>query len=125
AVSTPPSFDVTVIAAPDAVDARPDAADAVVYHAVRSDAPFTYVTIGPGAGYEVVYEDGTPGGTGGIVMIELFVVPAAHDDRFLTAWTEERDDLITRQGYLGTRLFRAVGDADFRFVELSRWSSPL
>ena len=122
-MSRPRSYDVTIIAA--APDALPDAAGAVVYRAVRSDAPFPYVCIGPGDGYDVVHEDGTPDGSTGVVAIELFVVPAGQDEGFLAAWAEERDDRTGRRGYLGSRLFRATAEAEYRFVELARWSSPL
>jgi hypothetical protein len=33
--------------------------------------------------------------------------------------------LAQQRGYLGTRLHRSVGPADFRFVDITRWSSPL
>ncbi|HKR97870.1 MAG TPA: antibiotic biosynthesis monooxygenase [Candidatus Dormibacteraeota bacterium] len=33
--------------------------------------------------------------------------------------------LAEQPGYLGTRLHRSVGPADFRFVNIARWSSPL
>src|SRR3954452_7182243 len=108
-----------------AVHDEAPAAGAAGYQAFRGDAPFPYVSIGPGDGYEVVHEDGTPERRGGVVQIEFFVVPAGQEERFLASCWEGRDELTGRQGYLGTRLFRAVGDAEFRFVELARWSSPL
>jgi hypothetical protein len=33
--------------------------------------------------------------------------------------------LAARQGFLGTRLYRSLGSADFPFVTIVRWSSPL
>ena len=33
--------------------------------------------------------------------------------------------LAKQRGYLGTRLYRSVAAADFRFVDTTRWSSPL
>jgi hypothetical protein len=33
--------------------------------------------------------------------------------------------LAQQQGYHGTRLHRSLTPADFRFVNIARWSSPL
>jgi heme-degrading monooxygenase HmoA len=52
-------------------------------------------------------------------------VPAGEDDAFLAGWDDARAVLAAQQGYLGARLYRATGPADFRFVDLTRWSSPL
>ncbi len=62
---------------------------------------------------------------GGTVLIEPFEVPDDRDDEFLTAWETTHAILAGRPGYLGTRLHRADGPADFRFVNVVRWSSPL
>jgi len=78
----------------------------------------------PGA-YEVVHEDGAPDGTDGVVLINPFEVPEEQDERFLAAWGAARDRLAARPGYLGTRLHRSLAPADFRFVNIARWSSPL
>jgi heme-degrading monooxygenase HmoA len=75
--------------------------------------------------YEVVYEDGQSDGTDGVLLINLFEVPSESDDGFLAGWHETRAFLAGRPGYLGTRLHRSVGPADFRFVNIARWSSPL
>ena len=75
--------------------------------------------------YEVVHADGTPDGTDGVILINAFEVPADDDERFVTGWHRARDLLANQPGYLGTRLHRSLGPADFRFVNIARWSSPL
>jgi len=75
--------------------------------------------------YEVAHEDGEPEGAGGVVLINPFDVPGDEDARFLTEWERVRGRFAARQGYLGTRLHRSLGPADFRFVNIARWSSPL
>jgi heme-degrading monooxygenase HmoA len=75
--------------------------------------------------YEIVREDGSPAGDGGVILINAFEVPPGDDARFLTGWEGARAALATQRGYLGTRLHRAVGPADFGFVNIARWSSPL
>jgi heme-degrading monooxygenase HmoA len=77
--------------------------------------------------YETVHEDGSADGDDGVVLINPFEVPADDDDdeAFLAAWKAARDVLAANRGYLGTRLHRSLGPADFRFVNVARWSSPL
>jgi heme oxygenase (mycobilin-producing) len=75
--------------------------------------------------YEVVHEDGEPEGSAGVTLINAFEVPAESDEPFLAGWHRARELLAGRQGYLGTRLHRSVGPADYRFVNVARWSSPL
>jgi heme-degrading monooxygenase HmoA len=75
--------------------------------------------------YEVVHEDGAPDGTEGVILINAFEVPPDADEPFLAGWTRARDLLAAAAGYLGTRLHRSLGPADFRFVNVARWSSPL
>ena len=92
--------------------------------------PFSFVRLGAGdAGtgrYEVVHEDGEPDGHEGTALIAPVEVGADDEERFLAAWHAVRDVLAGQRGYLGARLHRAIGeDADFRFVALVRWSSPL
>ena len=58
--------------------------------------------------YEVVREDGEPGGEGGVVLINPFEVPPGEDERFLARWERARDALAARPGYLGTRLHRSL-----------------
>jgi heme-degrading monooxygenase HmoA len=75
--------------------------------------------------YEVVHEDGTLDGGDGVVLINPFAVPAEADEPFLEGWQRARRLLAAQHGYLGTRLHRSLGPADFRFVNIARWSSPL
>jgi heme oxygenase (mycobilin-producing) len=75
--------------------------------------------------YEVVHEDGTPDREGGVIRINHVEVPAGEDARFMAGWERTRAALASERGYLGTRLHRSVGAADFRFVDFARWSSPL
>jgi heme oxygenase (mycobilin-producing) len=75
--------------------------------------------------YEVVLENGEPDGAEGVVLINLFEVPAEDDEPFVAGLHRARELLAGRPGYLGTRLYRSLGPADFRFVNVARWSSPL
>lgn len=75
--------------------------------------------------YEVVHEEGEPDATGGVILINPFEVPAEADAAFVAGWQRARGLLAERPGYLGTRLHRSVGPADYRFVNVARWSSPL
>jgi heme-degrading monooxygenase HmoA len=108
-------------------EAEPSADAGTVYRALRRDVPFRFVVIGgdQSAPYEVIREDGSVDDPGGTVLIEPFEVPADRDDEFLSGWEKAHAVVATRPGYLGTRLHRATGPADFRFVEVARWSSPL
>jgi heme-degrading monooxygenase HmoA len=107
-----------------------------LFRALRSDADLRFVDVArvdaaeerfasrPSL-YEVVHEDGTPDREGGVVLINHVEVPAGEDARFMGGWERAREALASERGYLGTRLHRSVGAADFRFVEFARWSSPL
>jgi len=75
--------------------------------------------------YEIVREDAMRDVAGGVVLINPFEVPADADERFLAGWDQAREALAPQRGYLGTRLHRSLAPADFRFVNLARWSSPL
>jgi heme-degrading monooxygenase HmoA len=97
---------------------------AVLYRALRDDVDFRFAEIGDGGGYEIVREDGTPDTEGGCLLINPFAVPEGDEEPFLAAWERAREALAGQRGYLGTRLYRSAG-ADFRFVNLARWSSPL
>jgi hypothetical protein len=59
------------------------------------------------------------------VLIDPFDVPPDADAAFLAEWHAARVESAAHRGYQGTRLYRAVGPADARFVAFSRWSSPL
>ena len=63
--------------------------------------------------------------TGTVTLINAFEVPPEADERFVAGWDAARRLLSGHRGYLGTRLHRSVGPADFRFVNVARWSSPL
>jgi len=123
----------------------------VLHQAIRADAEFRFVNVArvdsadawrqaisdpafPGAQmpftahaglYEIVYEDGEPDGSDGVVLINLFEVPPDADESFVAGWQRARDLLAAQPGYLGTRLHRGLEPADFRFVNIARWSSPL
>jgi hypothetical protein len=103
----------------------PSRGGATVYRALREDVAFRFVTIAPGDAYEVVHADGDPDGAGGVVLVEPYEVPPVEDERFVTAWREAHAALATRRGYLGGRLYRGLGPAEPRWVEIARWSSPL
>lgn len=103
---------------------REAARPAVLYRALRDDVDFRFAEIGEGGSYEIVREDGVPDTEGGCVLINAFEVPATDDERFLTGWAGALAALAGRRGYLGTRLHRSA-EAEFRFVNVARWSSPL
>jgi heme oxygenase (mycobilin-producing) len=112
-------------------------ASAVLHRALRPDVDFRFVVVGPAGGrailpfpahlgqYEVVREHGAPDTSGGVLLIDAVEVPDGDDERFLDEWDVARETLAGQQGYLGTRLHRSIGRADFRFVDIVRWSSPL
>jgi hypothetical protein len=111
----------------------------VVHRAWRPDAEFRFVVVASDAtaaipdtgftahasAYEVIHEDGVPDGTQGVALINPFEVPSDDDERFVAGWARVHGMLSQQRGYLGTRLHRAVAAADFRFVNIARWSSPL
>lgn len=104
----------------------------VLYRALREDVDFRFVAVAQVEGraahpslYEVVHEEGDPDGSEGATLINPFEVPEGGDEQFLAGWEHARAALADQRGYLGTRLHRSVGDADLRFVNLARWSSPL
>jgi heme-degrading monooxygenase HmoA len=99
-----------------------------VYRALRDDVPFRFAAVAPdaaGAAYEIAFEDGDPDGAGGVVRIEPFAVAPGEDEGFVAAWHAAREALAAQRGNLGTRLLRAVAPAPFRYVAVTRWSSPL
>ena len=114
---------------------RPAAPGVVLYRALRADVDFRFVAVGGDrppaefrahAGmYDVVRADGTPDVAGGVVLVNPFEVPEGDDERFLAGWERAREALTLQRGYLGRRLHRSAGPADFRNVEIARWSSPL
>jgi heme-degrading monooxygenase HmoA len=122
-------------------EVRPDADEAflatwnaspttTLYRALREDVRFRFVVVAQAtprdhAQYEVVREDGRPDVSGGVRLINPFEVPPGDDERFIAGWEAARATLNRQQGYLGTRLHRATGEAEFRFVNIAAWSSPL
>ncbi|HEX6695164.1 MAG TPA: antibiotic biosynthesis monooxygenase family protein, partial [Solirubrobacteraceae bacterium] len=105
---------------------------AVLYRALRADVDFRFVAVAPvddgspaPGHYEVVREEGAPDGSEGVTLINPFEVPEGEDERFVAGWERARAALADQRGYLGTRLHRALGESDLRFVNLARWSSPL
>jgi heme-degrading monooxygenase HmoA len=106
----------------------------VLHRALRADVDFRFVELAdvdaatyashPGL-YEVVHEDGAPDGSEGVVLVNPFEVPAGEGEPFVAAWQRVREVFAAQRGYLGTRLHRSVGGADFRYVNVARWSSPL
>jgi heme-degrading monooxygenase HmoA len=75
--------------------------------------------------YEIVHEEGAPDGTEGVTLINPFEVPPGEDERFTAGWERVRAALAAQRGCLGTRLHRSLGAAELRFVDVTRWSSPL
>jgi heme-degrading monooxygenase HmoA len=133
------------------VAAKDDLGATAVHRALRPDVDFRFVVIArvgspdrwrallpdtglPGGDmpfpahpglYETAAERGDVDGAGGVVLIDAFEVPPDADDRFLGGWEAAREALSGKRGFLGTRLHRSLGPADFRFVSVARWSSPL
>jgi heme-degrading monooxygenase HmoA len=110
--------------------------EATLHRALRPDAEFRFVAVGGRhppesrfdahtSDYEMLREVGTPDVAGGVALIDLFEVPDDQDERFLEGWERMREALAQQRGYLGTRLHRSLAPADFRFVDVARWSSPL
>jgi heme oxygenase (mycobilin-producing) len=155
AFEVPPDADDAFIAgwehARGSLTHRDGAGATALHRALRRDAEFRFVNVAvfesaeawrqaisdgdPSGGaipftahsglYEVVHEEGTPDGAGGVILINPFEVPADDDERFLTGWDGAREVLATQRGYLGTRLHRSLAAARFRYVNIARWSSPL
>jgi hypothetical protein len=122
----PPADDDRFVAAWDR--ARDRDAPAALYRALREDVGFRFVEVAHAADpplYEVAHEDGAPDGAEGVIRIEGFEVPPGADERFLAGWRAAHAALAAQPGYQGARLHRAVGEAELRFVEIARWSSPL
>jgi hypothetical protein len=108
------------------LDAAPEAVAAGTLHrALRADVRFPFVVIGAGEEYEVAAERGTVDIEGGVLLIAPFEVPDGEDDAFLAAREAARAVLAEQRGHMGTRLLRATGDPAFRYVDVTRWSSPL
>jgi heme oxygenase (mycobilin-producing) len=108
-------------------------ASAVLYRALRADVDFRFVAVArveddassASGCYEAIHEEGAPDGSQGVTLVNPFEVPEGQDQRFVAGWGRVRAALADQRGHLGTRLHRSVGEGDFRFVSLARWSSPL
>jgi hypothetical protein len=86
-----------------------------------ADTPFP----AHGGLYATDAEDGEPDGAGGVLLISPSEVPGGDEERFAAAWGAVQDLLAPRQGYLGSRLHRAIEPGGYSFVPVVRWSSPL
>ena len=63
---------------------------------------------------------------GQTTAIVAYEVMAEDEDRFLEAWQLAQDYLGEQSGFIDTALHKATSAAaDFRFVNVARWSSPL
>lgn len=131
-------FEVPVEADAEFLDGWESAgAPGTLYRALRPDVDFRFVSVAtdPDAvemrfeahsgRYEIVHEDGAPLGSQGTTLVNPFEVSPDDEEAFLAGWSRAREVLAEQRGYLGTRLHRSVGAADFRFVNVARWSSPL
>ena len=119
--AVPPGEDEDFLAA----WAEDGAPGATLYRALRDDADFRFAELREDGGeYEVVRSDGRADAEAGCVLINPFEVPAGEDGSFLAAWETARAALADARGYLGSQLHHAP-EADFRFVNVARWSSPL
>jgi hypothetical protein len=151
AFEVPPDADAAFVAGWErarAFLAERDAARASALHrALRADVALRFVhtalvdspaawrdAVQPGAGtpfpahgglYDVEAEDGEPDGAGGVLLIAPSEVPGGEEERFAAAWSAVRDLLAPRQGYLGSRLHRAIEPGRYPYVPVVRWSSPL
>jgi heme-degrading monooxygenase HmoA len=62
--------------------------------------------------------------TGGVTLINSFVVPAGREEAFQALWSATSSYFRAQPGYLSLRLHRAISpDAHYRFVNVARWSS--
>jgi len=125
AVEVPPAADETFLRS---------RGGGVLHRALRADVALRFVEF-DGAGpadarfpshaglYEIVQEAGEPEGAGGVLLISF--LEAREDERLVAARERIGEAWSGCRGHLGTRLYRDTGDADFRFVEVTRWSSPL
>ena len=57
-------------------------------------------------------------------LINCFEVPVGADEEFRARWEGVNDYMRTKDGYLGHRLHRSLGDdARYRYVNVAFWSS--
>lgn len=58
-----------------------------------------------------------------VTLINIFEVPAGDEDEFIAAWEKTRDYLKTYPAHIETALHKSLHDAQFRFVNIARWTS--
>jgi heme-degrading monooxygenase HmoA len=74
------------------------------------------------ARYERSVDDLADDRLGGCVLVNAFEVPEGDDAEFVALWTATRDTVRPLDGYIGSRLHRAVdAAAEFRFVNVAPW----
>ncbi len=62
---------------------------------------------------------------GSVILINPFEVPADAGDDFLTRWSEAAEYMRRQDGFIATRLHRALApEARFGFVNVAEWESP-
>ena len=60
-----------------------------------------------------------------VILINPFEVPPGREAECIAAWERARAFLERRDGYLETRLHRALDDtARFPLINVARWQSP-
>ncbi|MBV6431403.1 MAG: hypothetical protein IANPNBLG_01533 [Bryobacteraceae bacterium] len=61
-----------------------------------------------------------------VTLINRFEVPAGREEEFFQFWRRVNDYMRAKPGYLGHTLHRSLApDAQFRFINIARWSSAL
>ncbi len=59
-----------------------------------------------------------------VTLVNCFTVPAGREDEFFKLWQEVNAYMRGQAGYLGHKLYRAMGpDASFSFVNVAHWES--
>jgi heme-degrading monooxygenase HmoA len=87
--------------------------------APRPDLPGTAAS----AVYAPLVDDLPEGACGAVVWINLYEVPPEEDDTFVAGWTQARDTVAGRPGYIGSRLHRTDDPgATYRFVNVAPWA---
>jgi len=59
----------------------------------------------------------------GVVLINIFEVPAGDEEAFITAWEKTRDYLMKLPAHIHTALHRSLHDTRFPFVNVAEWTS--
>ena len=59
-----------------------------------------------------------------VTLINVFEVPPERTDAFVGPWRERAALLVTKPGFLGGRLYRALApQSRFQFVNVSQWAT--